>query len=221
MSFGILSFVRSTLEILIPPSSSTIVQDISALQKAGLTFLAYFYFDFRDTNKQDLRNALASLLMQLCAQSDSYCDILSHVHQAHNDGVDKPSTETMITCFKEMLALYNKTPVYIILDALDECPNTPGAPSAREEVLDCLKDLIGLQLPNLHICVTSRPEIDILTALEPLVSYRISIHDELGQKQDIIDFVTSIVHSDRKMKEWRDVEKRVVINTLIEKADGM
>ena len=221
MSFGLLSFVRSTLEIFIPPSSSAIVQDISALQNAGLASLAYFYFDFRDTNKQALRNALASFLAQLSAHSDGYCDILSHVHQAHNDGVDKPSTETMIACFKEMLALPNQTPVYIILDALDECPNTPGAPSAREGVLDYLKGLVGLQLPNLHICVTSRPEIDIRTALEPLVSYQISIHDQNGQKKDIEDYIRAVVYSEPMMKRWRDNEKKFAIETLTESADGV
>ena len=51
----------------------------------------------------------------------------------------------------------------IIVDAIDECPNTSGFPTAREEVLDLLEDLVGLGLPKLRICVTSRPEIDIRT----------------------------------------------------------
>ncbi|KAH9166824.1 hypothetical protein EDB89DRAFT_185072 [Lactarius sanguifluus] len=65
-----------------------------------------------------------------------------------------------------MLALPGQGPIYIILDALDECPNTSGIPSARMQVLDLLKDVVGLQLANLHICLTSRPEIDIRAALE-------------------------------------------------------
>jgi hypothetical protein len=47
------------------------------------------------------------------------------------------------------------------MEALDESPNTSGIPSARERILQLLKELVGLGLPNLHICVTSRPEIDI------------------------------------------------------------
>ena len=191
-----------------------------ALQGAGQATIAYFYFDCRDNVKQGLHNVLASLLTQLSAYSDSYCDIFSHLHQAHNNGAHKPSDETMITCFKEMLALPDQGPVYIILDAVDECHNFL---SARTQVLDFLRDLVGLQLPNLRICVTSRPEIDIRTALEPLASYSISIHDQNGQKKDIEDYIRSSVYSDSGglMSRWTEEDKEWVIDTLNKRADGM
>ena len=212
-----------TYKELTPLTSSAIIQDILDLQKAGQATVAYFYFDFRDTLKRDLRNALASLLTQLSAYSDSYCDILFHVRQAHDDGASQPSTKAMITCLKEMLTLPDQLPVYIILDALDECPDTSGFPSSRYEVLDFLKDLVGLQLPNLHICVTSRPEIDIRSALQPLASYSISIHDQSGQKKDIESYIGSIIYSDSStfMKRWRKEDKEWVIDRLCEGADGM
>ena len=204
-----------------PSSSSAIVQDISALQEAGRASLAYFYFDFRDEEKKDLCGALASILIQLSARSGSRCEILSRLHVAHDDGAHQPSTSTMIACLKEMLALPEQGPVFIILDALDECPNTSGIPSAREEVLDFLRDIVSLRRPNLHICVTSRPEIDILSALESLALFSLSIHDQDGQEKDIEDYVRSVVYSDSRMKRWRHDDKEMVIETLSEKADGM
>jgi hypothetical protein len=194
-----------------------------AFQKAGMATMAYFYFDFRDTDKQNLHNALPSLLTQLSARSDNCCDILSHVYEEHNNGAYKPNTGQMVTCLKEMLAVTNQGPIYIILDALDECPNTSGIPSARKQVLDFLKDLVGLQLPNLRICATSRPEIDIRATLEPLASYPISIHDQNGQKKDIEDYIRAVVYadSDTAMGRWRDQDKELVIKTLTERADGM
>jgi hypothetical protein len=57
-----------------------------------------------------------------------------------------------------MLSVAAQKPTYIIVDALDECPNSSGMPTPREEVLGLLKDLVGLRFRNLHICVTSRPE---------------------------------------------------------------
>ena len=194
-----------------------------ALQEAGEATIAYFYFDFRDTDKQNLHNALPSLLTQLSARSDSCCDILSHVYKTHNNGAYKPNTEAMITCLKDMLALPDQDPVYIILDAIDECPNSSGIPSARKQVLDFLKDLVGLQLPNLHMCVTSRPEIDIRTTLEPITFYPISIHEQNGQKKDINDYIRAVVYadSDTAMGKWRDHDKELVIKTLTERADGM
>jgi len=79
---------------------------------------------------------------------------------------------------KDMLSLPRQGPLYLILDALDECPNTSGMTSAREEVLELVEELLDLHLPNVHLCVTSRPEIDIRTVLEPLASFQISLHDE-------------------------------------------
>jgi hypothetical protein len=96
-----------------------------------------------------------------------------------------------------------------------------GMPSPREQVLDLLKELVELSFPNLRICVTSRPEVDIRNALEPLSSRHVSLHDQSGQKKDIVDYVTFVVHSDPEMQRWRKEDKKLVIQTLSERADGM
>ncbi len=185
--------------------------------------MMYFYFDFRDQDKQHRRNLLPSLLLQLSVQSPPCCDILSCLYSAHDNGEQKPSDSVMIRCLKDMLTITNLQPVYIILDALDECPNWPGIPSPREQVLALVKELVELHLPYLHICVTSRPEFDIRATLTPLAHHRVSLHDESGQKKDIVDYVNSVVYSDSEtmMKRWREDEKKMVIETLSEKADGM
>jgi hypothetical protein len=187
----------------------------------GQVSMAYFYFDFRDVGKQKLHNLLPSLLIQLSARSDPCCDTLSRLYSSHDRGVRKPNDRAMIACLKEMLTLNVQGPTYIIMDAIDECPLTSTVPSPREEVLELVDELVGLPLPNLHVCVTSRPELDIRTVLEPLSPNRVSLHDESGQKQDIADYVRSFVHSDRRMRRWRDEDKGLVISTLPEKADGM
>jgi len=183
--------------------------------------MAYFYFDFRDVDKQKLCNVLPSLLVQLSVRSDSCCDKLSQLYSKHDRGVRKPSDREMAGCLKQMLALEGKEPTYIILDALDECPVTSSIPSPREEVLELVEDLVGLHLPNLHICVTSRPEPDIQTVLERLTEQPVSLHDDSGQKEDIANYVSSSVHSDRRMGRWREEDRELVIKTLSEKADGM
>ncbi|KAI0293302.1 hypothetical protein B0F90DRAFT_1643201 [Multifurca ochricompacta] len=200
---------------------STIVQDIEVMCEAGLANMAYFYFDFRDTTKQSRHNLLLSLLIQLSARSDPRCDILFSIYSTHDSGARQPSDDILFHCLKGMVSLPNEDPVYIVVDALDECPNTSGMPTPREQVLDLIKDLIGLSLPNLHICVTSRPEIDIRSALEPLTSLCVSLHDQSGQKKDIIDYVSSVVRSDTKMRRWREEDKILVVETLSERADGM
>ena len=133
----------------------------------------------------------------------------------------KPDDRAMIECLVEMLSLEAQHPTYIIMDAIDECPLSSSVPSPREEVLELVDELVRAHLPNLHICVTSRPEFDIQTVLRPLTPHLISLHDEIGQKQDIAYFVSSFVRSDRRMRRWRDEDKNLVIRTLPTKADGM
>jgi hypothetical protein len=122
-----------------------------------------------------------------------------------------------------MLTLPDQRPTYLIIGALDESPNTSGIPSPRERVLQLVKELVELCLPNLRICVTSRPEIDIRDVLEPLTSRRVSLHDQTGQKRDIEEYVKSVVYSNSEpiMKRWRTEDKELVIEVLSERADGM
>ena len=121
-----------------------------------------------------------------------------------------------------MLADATQHPIFIVMDALDECPDI-GLPSPREAVLNLVKDLIHMhqQIPNLHIFVTSRPEVDIQTRLNPLAVNVISLQDESRQKAVISSYVSSFVSSDEQMKEWRDEDKRLVAKELSERADGM
>jgi hypothetical protein len=201
--------------------SSTIIQDIIALRGDRLASMAYFYFDFRDINKQNRRDLLPSLVTQLSDQSHHHCDILNDLYLKHGSGAQKPSEDELIQCLKDMLTLPDQQPTYLIIDALDECPDTSGMPSSREQVLDLVKELVELSSPNLRLCVTSRPEIDIRRALEPLTSLRVSLHEQSGQKQDVVDYITSVVQSDAKMRLWRDEDKNLVIETLSKRADGM
>jgi hypothetical protein len=188
---------------------------------AGLGLTAYYYFDFRNTAKQDVRGLLSSLLVQLCAKSDSCYQVLSHLYSTYDNGSRSPENKALVKCLKDMLKLPEQPSIYLIIDALDECPSTSGIVSQRDRVLGLIEDLVESHLPNLRICATGRPEADIVEALEPLASHTVSLHDEDGQKQDIIDYVTFVVHSDRKMRKWRAEEKKLVIDTISEKADGM
>ena len=208
---------------MMSPNSSTVIQDIEDMCKASKASMAYFYFDFRDAKKQGLRDLVTSLLIQLSARSGPRCDTLSDLYLAHDEGKKQPSDSTLVECLKTMLALSNQPRTYLIIDALDESPTTSGIPSPREKVLDLLEELVNLPLPDLHICVTSRPEIDIRNVLEPLTSRRVSLHDQSGQRKDIEDYVRSVVHSasEQIMRRWKMEDKELVIETLSERADGM
>ena len=82
-----------------------------------------------------------------------------------------------------MLKTSGRVPIYLIIDALDECPNTTKLPPPREKVLELIEKLVNLNLPNLRLCVTSRPEVDIRVSFEPLTTKCIALHEQSGQKK--------------------------------------
>ncbi len=201
--------------------SSTIIEEIEAMRKSGLASLAIYYYDFREDQKKDLRGLLSSVVFQLCHQSNSYCDIVASLYAKHCDGARSPSDGELVRHLKELMKLPGQAPIFLIIDALDECPNTSALSSPRERVLMLLEDLVDSQLPNLRICVTSRPELDIKRILEPVASRSISLHDERGQKEDIENYIKSVVNTNRNMRRWKPEHRQRVIDKLTERADGM
>ena len=202
-------------------ASSAIIEDIFSLQKAGLASLAFFYFDFREDQKRDLRGLLSTLLVQLCEQSDAYSAILSDFYVAHRRGSQHASDSELLSCLKDMLRLQGQGSVYIIIDALDECPMTTGLFSHREKVLEFVEELVDMRIPNLRICVTSRPEADIVPVLEPLSFRSVSLHSESGQVQDIAEYIRFFIHTKSEVRRWKATDKQLVIDVLTNKADGM
>jgi len=211
------------IECLCFSISSAIIEDIKDMREDKSALIAYHYFDYKDASKRDIRGLLTSLLLQLCDDSDRCPDILYELYTSCRDGSEQPSDAALARCLNRMLELPGQLATFLIIDALDECPNTTGTPSAREELLNILEDLVGSSHPNLFICVTSRPEQDIQAVLNPLTSEsrRVSLHDEGGQREDIQSYVRSFVHKDREMRRWREEDRELVIATLSERAGGM
>ena len=204
-------------------TSSAIIEDIKKMRKDGLTLVAYYYFDFRDSDKRNIRGLLASLLLQLSDDSNHFREMLYELYKTSGDGLERPRISVLQKCLKSMVELPGQPPIFIVVDSLDECPSTTGPPSDRDEVLDFVENLVMSNNPNLFICITSRPEQDIYTLLNPLTSEssHVSLHEERGQRDDIENYVRHFVETDRKMRRFREDDKELIINTLSERADGM
>ena len=164
---------------------------------------------------------LSSLLAQLGEQSDAYSAKLSDFYDAHGRGSQNASDNELIDCLKDMLKRPGQPMVHIIIDALDECPKTADLSHPREKVLNLVKELVDLQIPNLRICVTSRPEADIERIVGPLAFRCVSLEGESGQVEDIAKYVENFVNTDSEMREWKDTDKQMVIDALSKKANGM
>jgi hypothetical protein len=193
-------------------ASSSIIQDIQEMRKSRSASLAFFYCDYSDHQKKELCGLVSSLLVQLCHQSDSYFDILFNFYLEHGGGSRQPGDYDLVKCLKEILKLHGQPPIYLIIDALDECSVT---------VTSLVEDLMDSQISNLHICVTSRPEADIKATLVPLTFHSISLHDEGGQIEDIERYIEWFVNDNRTMRRWKEADKQLVIDALKKRADGM
>ena len=203
--------------------SSTIIEDIRAMRRVGLASLASFYCDFREDRKKELRGLLSSFLAQLCHQSDSYFDILFKFYSKYDMGSRPPSDDALTRCLKDLLNLPGLPPVYLIVDALDECPNSSvvRSESPRAKVLSFIDGLVTAQILNLRVCVTSRAERDIGDVLGPLRFRSVSLHDESGQKRDIEDYIKSVVSTRPKNGKWEEEHEKLAIDVLIKKSSGV
>jgi hypothetical protein len=100
--------------------------------------------------------------------------------------------------------------------------------SNRDTSCDCrlAQAVLVLHVPALSVTVSQEIKFyhfvsHLESALEPLKPVQVSIHEETGQKKDIVEYVTSVVHSDTRMGKWRDQDQKLIIDTLSDKADGM
>jgi len=201
--------------------SSTIIEDVETMCRMGLATLSFFYFDFRDAGKQDARSLLSSLLIQFCHQSDKFSEMITSLYSTNGNGTRQPSEDALMECLKGMLKLPEQGDLYVVVDALDECSNSSGYPTPREQVLKIIQELVGLCLSHVHFCITSRPEVDIRDALEALAVHNVSLHEQAGQNQDISDYIESVVSSDLNMRRWREEDRQLVTTTLMKRARGM
>lgn len=201
--------------------SSSIIEDIQAICQIGLANLVFFYFDFRDSDKQNARGLLSSLLTQLCHTSDGFSQILSLFYSVHGNGSRQPSEHELMECLKNILELPEQGEIYIVMDALDGCSNFSGYPTPREKVLTIIEELINLCLLHVHFCITSRLEVDIQYVLEAFALHEVPLHKQAGQIQDIFNYTEYVVSSDPQMRRWKEEDRRLVVKTLTERGGGM
>jgi hypothetical protein len=177
--------------------------------------VAYFYFDFNSTAKQEMTACLSSLVAQLCACLPILPQHISQTFDRYSLGKLRPGLDELIGILCEIIQSLDH--VFIVIDALDECPKG----GERELLLASLSTVQSRSLDNLHILVTSRREPDIEEHLVPLLtSQPIPLHGS-GLAWDIQSHISSVLATDPKLKKWPDDIKLEIETTLITGANGM
>lgn len=206
-------------------SSSVIIQDFIDHCNAHCTVddnvkqthsLAYFYFSFTDTKKQDAHNLISSLLAQLVKKLPNIPTSISQLHGQYRE--EKLPMDAIKVKLQSLLR--DSGQIFLVIDALYECPIGDQGES-RAKVLALLTELSGWALLNLLVLVTSRKEQDIDKALASLLSFpSISIQTDQVQP-DVRKYVKSQLANDLELKKWSSLIKEEIEKALTEQAHGM
>ncbi|KAL5085108.1 hypothetical protein Trisim1_010896 [Trichoderma cf. simile WF8] len=200
--------------------SSSVIKRLQDRHKGNsMSVLAYFYFSFSDVQKQKVDGMLSSLIRQISAHRPYIPQSVQSLGEYKNNG-GRPDTETLIEAL--IASIQGFSAVYIITDALDECPTLNGE---RKRLLNSLCDILNAAPDSLHMLCTSRKENDIDKAIRPLLCDPWGAEIDLSVQRKVLDddigkYIDSIL-ADTEYDTWPTDIKEESRHALIDKADGM
>jgi hypothetical protein len=181
--------------------------------------VSYFYFSFSDLKKQEVDGMLASLIKQICYHRSHSTQLIQRLRGYKIKGL-RPDTETLEAILIDSAS--ELTNLYVIIDALDECPLLNRQ---RKKLLKSLRRILAIAPTNLHVFLTSRKEPDIDGNIHSILSSpnRIEI-DLLARKKILNKDINRYIHSQLSTEDyasWPPSVKEEARKLLIEKADCM
>ncbi|KAH8774113.1 hypothetical protein F5882DRAFT_299906, partial [Hyaloscypha sp. PMI_1271] len=116
--------------------------------------ITHIYFNIQQQHEQKLPNLLASLLRQLVQTQPSIPGVVGVLYEQYRLRGTRPSVDEIFRALLSVAGTYSM--VFIIFDALDECPNDDGGRDMFLSRMFHLQDECGANL-----FVTSRPYPDL------------------------------------------------------------
>jgi hypothetical protein len=171
--------------------------------------VAYPYCNYKRQAEHTTPNLLAAVLKQLVQDRPSITQLLSGLYDHHQVRRTRLSPEETVSVLPSMLGNYSK--VYVVIDALDECPERDGT---RSQLLKLCHSLQGQT--DLRLMATSRHISDIVAEFKdkPQVEVRASNADVKRYVEGKIDHLAKCVQRDHDLRE-------LVKDRIVEAVDGM
>jgi sulfur relay (sulfurtransferase) complex TusBCD TusD component (DsrE family) len=174
-------------------------------------------------DKCNLRGLLASLITQLCENSDRCPESVPALYAKCRNGSDLPSEAELMQLLNRILAeLKAQFSIFIVVDGVDHCMETETTESPRKKVLKFLESLVRSRHSKLYICISSSLKEGMERSLKALAagasSRQVILHDQVGQTEDIKTYIAGFVRNN--LWTLSDVDKEDVIKTLSERAGG-
>ena len=140
--------------------ASIVINDLHERFRGDSTIgIAYIYFNFRRQDEQKPDGIFASLLRQLSQERPLLVDSVKALYAYHKEKRTRPSLGEILGVLQSVATTYSK--VFIVIDALDECPISDGS---RQRLLS---SLFNLQIKcGINLLATSRHILSIKEEFE-------------------------------------------------------
>lgn len=173
--------------------------------------LAFFFCDFRNSNFQEARNVIGSLVAQLCALIGWFPPELENSFNQSINGAGKDIAPVLPILADALISLAQRSNILLLIDALDECRNS----SEITNVLNSIKQETGIKT-----FVTSRDESYIKNSLGNCIRIRLETRgDEVSD--DIRSYIQSRLDTEAKLQWLSSSFKENIRKTLLSKSGGM
>lgn len=196
--------------------ASIIIENLKAhCRPKTETVVAFFYFDFADTEKRKCGNMIRSLITQLCLPNRDVPQALTSLYSSCDNGKTQPPLESLLSLLCEMIQQLQE--VFIVLDALDEC-------GEGEKLLNILENIAGWETDGLHILLTSRKDHNIERWIKQICKEQDKVEVQGEEVQnDISAYIRSKTRTDHNPKQWQKYPglQKEIEDTLNEEADDM
>ncbi|KAE8441531.1 hypothetical protein EG329_004877 [Mollisiaceae sp. DMI_Dod_QoI] len=191
--------------------STVIEQLIRYTQQDSSVGLAYFYFDFHDTQRQDTSSLARCLISQLSSQLSVIPASLTELHEMRQSRQRTLDEDVFLSTLRSIILLFRD--VYLIFDALDESSNC-------DATLHFIRRLKSWRIPQLHILMTSRQLAHIEDSLLPIVSDRICLHN-FSLNKDVRIYLADKFEHDQNLARWPPDIRKQITTKLVQGEQGM
>jgi len=192
--------------------SSTAIEDIrDTCEKDADASYAFFYFSFSDERKQSDDDLLRSLVAQL-GWRELGLSMLRKAYEDPKQNVPGPDELEKIL----LASIRSCSKVYLLVDALDECPEDNGT---RQSVLARIERLTQ-DTPNLKIFATSRELDRIRKSMEVLAAEPLRVITR-AVDIDIQGYLSAELSRDRNLRELSLEMRTLIESSIASQADGM
>jgi hypothetical protein len=192
--------------------SSTIIDSlVSDCDSQVNSGIAYFYFDYTNNSiSQDHSNLIRSVIEQLSSQSGEVPAALKLLYERCRRGTVQPSTTDLVDALRSILRSFSRC--YLVIDAVDESKE-------KQKFLELLNTIAKWRLPQIHILVTSRTDIDTEIRVRDWNCVTVMLEDHYVDA-DVRTHVMATLRDDAVLSQWDANHRGLIAASLVNGAHG-